>query len=138
MSVSSPSGAQALWSSVNDWLAANVPASSTPTFTYGFDQALAPAVMPRVDVSAFNLPDPGDTALGAVIFTNNPAGHIQGKLNKAMLELNIRADGSQQANALQVVRQLRDLFVYALTNAGCVSEATNALIMPPIISPTKL
>ena len=119
--------------SINDWLTTNVPAAG---WTYNFDFALDPAVMPRVDVSEFNFFDPGDTAIGGVIFPANPLGVTEGKINRLMLQLEIRADGSQQTNALQLVRQLRDQFVYALINAGVGRDnapPNSAPIMPPII-----
>ena len=129
----STSGEQELWSSVNDWLTTNVPAAGTPAFTYFFDEALDPAKFPQVNVSQFNSFEPGDTALGGVIFTNNPTGRIQGKVNRAILAIDIRDDGSVHNNALQTVRQLRDAFEYALINAGVFSEADNAVLFPPIV-----
>lgn len=130
----SPSGETQLWSSVNDWLAVNVPAAGGG-FTYAFDQNFDPAVYPRVEVSQFNFSEPGDTALGGVIFTNNPTGRIQGKAQRAMLEINIRTDGGPTGtpDALQKCRLLKDAFDRALCNAGMFSEADNALLYPPII-----
>lgn len=128
----SVSGEEALFGSINDWLEANVPAS-TNGFTYFFDQALDPAQMPQVEVSQFSFFEPGDTALGGVVFPKNPTGHIQGKFNQAMLEINIRDDGSKHDDALQRVRKIRDLIEYALINAGVYDEHGEYVIFPGIL-----
>ena len=47
-----------------------------------------------------------------------------------MVELNLRTDGSQNPAALQLLRQMRDWFIYALQNAGVADEDTGTLIMP--------
>ena len=50
-----------------------------------------------------------------------------------MVELNLRTDGSQNPAALQLLRQMRDWFIYALQNAGVADEDTGTLIMPCIL-----
>ena len=67
-----------VWTSFNEWLIANVPASLG--FTYFFDQALDPTTMPAVNVSEYKFFDPADTALGGYIFpANKGLGPTQGK-----------------------------------------------------------
>ena len=128
----SVTGKANVWASFNAWLALNVPAGTT--WTYNFDQALDPAVMPRVDVSEFKYFDPGDTALGGYIFPANlGSGPTQGKRQRMMVELNIRTDGSQSTSALQLLRQIRDWLIYALQNAGVTDEDTATLLMPCIL-----
>ena len=128
----SVTGKANMWASFNGWLQTNVPNTLGGGFTYNFDQALDPAVMPRVDVNEFKFFDPGDSAMGGMIFPANPLGVTQGKEQRAVVELNIRADGNQQANALQLVRQLRDWIMYALINAGVADSVTGAVLVPPI------
>lgn len=117
----SVTGKTNVWESFNDWLTTNVPESLG--FTYGFGQALDPAVMPRADVTEFKFFDPGDSAMGGDIFPANAGlGPTQGKVQRMMVEINLRTDGGQNDSALEFVRQMRDWFVYALQNAGVPNE----------------
>lgn len=131
----SVSGETQFWSSVNDWLTANVPAAGGG-FTYFFDQALDPTIFPSVEVGAFNSFEPGTTAMDDLVFPKNPdQNHTQGRFNQVLMEINIRTDGGPNGStdALQKCRLLKDAFVYALQQAGMVNEATQTIPIPPII-----
>ena len=121
--------------SINAWLTTNVPASLG--FTYYFDQALDPAVFPAVNVYEFPFFDPGDSALGGVIFPanagNTPVGPTEGSAQRAIVAFDLYTDGSGGGNALLFLRQMRDWFMYALRNAGVTDDRTNAVLVPPII-----
>lgn len=121
--------------SINTWLQANVPNSLG--FTYFFDQALDPAVFPAVNAYEYRFFDPGDSALGGIIFpantANTPAGPTEGSAQRMIIALDMYTDGSADSNALLVLRKMRDWFMYALKNAGVVNDLTGVVLVPPVI-----
>lgn len=134
-----PTGKRAVLTSINKWLALNVPAANAADFTYDFLQEMQPPVMPRVEVNEFKYFDPGESAFGGNIF---PAAGAQqqkrGKINYLMLELNIWADQNVQPDAKQKVYKIRDRLVYGLTNAGvpdfeASTPAVPVVLVPPIL-----
>ena len=69
-----------------------------------------------------------------MVFPQNPnQAHVQGRFNTALLEINIYTDGSKQDNALQLVRQIKDAMVYALSNAGQYDAGSDSILFPPIV-----
>lgn len=118
-SYKNPTGKQALLTSINNWLNTNVPPANAADFQYGFLISENPAVMPRVDVAEFKYFDPGESAMGGVIFpAATGAQQSRGKENRTMLEIWIYTDQKQDASAKKHMYEIRDRLVYGLTSAG--------------------
>ena len=124
-----PTGKYNAITSVQKWLALNVPGSTQ--FTWFFTPDLKAATFPRIEVQEFQFPDLGNTAYGGFVFPNGPV-QTEGKLSQMMLLFDLFTSDLPDKNAKQTLYQMHDRLKYALINAGRSTDKDATEILPAI------
>ena len=127
-----PTGKNNLFTSINKWMQLNIAPANDADFKYFFTSQVSPTVFPCVTVAEFPYFDPGFNAMGNVIFPSAPYTSDQGRVNHAMLDINIYDSVAVDTDAKRNLMRIRDRIIHGLTHAGFTDDITNAEILPPI------
>jgi hypothetical protein len=109
-----------------------LPAGKSHWWFFGYP--LAALLFPSISVTDVGLFTPGERAFDRLLGTDADGNWIKGTRNQTLIEINCWAkDTAETANAEQVVRELRDLVMYALLNAGDSKADESGLAVPSIL-----
>lgn len=127
-----PTGKNNLLTSLNKWMQTNITPANAADFTYFFTAQINPTVFPAVTVDEFPFFDPPFNAFGNVLYPSASYTSSQGRLNHAMIDINIYTSVAADSSAKKHLIQIRDRIVAGLTQAGLGDDVTGTQILPPI------
>lgn len=135
---SNPTGKRNTLASFKKWLELNVPAGASGDFAYAFLSDVSNAeTFAKVGVSELQYFQPGNTAFGMNVFpaSTYPVGSPakNGTLQNMLLQIEIKADATQQTDALRLAYKIRDRIRKGLILAGVADDETLALYVDPIV-----